>query len=63
MIAYWKATMDTRINHTMRKHVDVGDFVGDYDPIYAGATYMHRHGISIEVAMRVLLTPSKRRKS
>ena len=54
--------METRINNTMRQHVDVGAFVGDYGSVYAGA-YMRRHGISLEVARRVLLTPSKRRAS
>ena len=63
MIAGWKATMETRINNTMRQHVDVGAFVGDYGSVYAGAAYMRRHGISLEVARRVLLTPSKRRAS
>lgn len=53
--------MDTRTNHAMRQHVDVGAFVGDYGSIYAGAAYMRRHGISIAVALRVLLMPSRRR--
>ena len=53
--------MKTRTNHTMRQHVDVGAFVGDYGSVYAGATCMRRHGISLEVARRVLLVPSKRR--
>ena len=53
--------METRANNTMRQHVDVGAFVGDYGSVYAGAAYMRRHGISLEVARRVLLVPSKRR--
>ena len=55
--------MEQRTNNTMRQHVDVGAFIGDYESVYSGAAYMHRHGVSIDVAMRVLLTPSKRRKS
>ena len=53
--------METRTNNTMRQHGDVGAFVGDYGSVYAGAAYMRRHGISIAVALRVLLTPSRRR--
>ena len=53
--------MDTRTNNVMRQHVDVGAFVGDCGSIYAGAAYMRRHGVSLEVARRVLLVPSKRR--
>lgn len=29
--------MDTRTNHAMRQHVDVGAFVGDYGSVFAGA--------------------------
>ena len=53
--------MDTRTNDIMRQHVDVGAFIGDYGTTYAGAAYMRRHGISIAVALRVFLTPSRRR--
>ena len=42
--------------------VETGIFLADYDSLTQGARYLARHGVDINVARRVLLTPAKRRK-
>jgi len=42
--------------------VETGIFLAEFDSLTRGARYLARHGVDINVARRVLLTPAKRRK-